>query len=38
MDKMWDHMQMSFGYFQMQKWMLQTVRVEKIDENKGSFV
>ena len=29
---------MNFDYFQIQKWMLQTVRVEKIDEKMGSFV
>ena len=31
-------MKMNFDYFQIQKWMLQTVRVEKIDEKMGSFV
>ena len=29
---------MNFDYFQIQKWILQTVRVEKIDEKMGSFV
>ena len=29
---------MNFDYFQIQKWMLQTVRVEKVDEKMGSFV
>ena len=29
---------MNFDYFQIQKWMLQTVRVEKVDEKVGSFV
>ena len=29
---------MNFDYFQIQKWMLQTVRVEKVDEKKwGHF-
>ena len=27
--------QKNFGYFQIQKWMLQTVRAEKVDENSG---
>ena len=31
-------MKMNFDYFQIQKWMLQTVRVEKVDEKMGSFV
>ena len=26
---------MSFDYFQIQKWMLQTVRAEKVDEKNG---
>ena len=26
---------MSFDYFQMQKWMLQTARAEKVDEKSG---
>ena len=29
---------MNFEYFQIQKWMLQTVWAEKIDEKVGSFV
>ena len=29
---------MNFDCFQIQKWMLQTVRVEKVDEKMGSFV
>ena len=29
---------MNFDYFQIQKRMLQTVRVEKVDEKMGSFV
>ena len=38
MDQMGAHM--TFGYFQIQKWMLQKVRAEKLDENNGmgSFV
>ena len=32
------HIKMNFGYFQIQKWMLQTVRAEKVDEKMGSFV
>ena len=31
-------MKMNFDFFQIQKWMLQTVRAEKVDEKKGSFV
>ena len=27
-----DHMKMHFDYFQIQKWMLQIVRAEKVDE------
>ena len=38
MDQTVDHMKMNFEYFQIQKWMLQTVRVEKKDEQMGSFV
>ena len=30
-----DHMKMNFDYFQIQKWMLQTVRAEKVDEKNG---
>ena len=26
---------MNFEYFQIQKWILQTVRVEKVDEQNG---
>ena len=29
---------MSFGYFQIQKLMLQTVRAEKVDKSMGFFV
>ena len=32
MDQKGDHMKMNFGYFQIQKWMLQAIRAEKIDE------
>ena len=28
-------MKMNFEYFQIQKWMLQTVRAEKVDEKNG---
>ena len=31
-------MKMNFDYFQTSKWMLQTVKVEKVDEKMGSFV
>ena len=30
-------MKMNFDYFQIQKGMLQTVNVEKVDEKMGSF-
>ena len=30
-----DHMKMNFDYFQTQKWMLQTVRTEKVDAKNG---
>ena len=29
---------MNFDYYQIQKWMLETVRAEKLDEKTGSFV
>ena len=29
---------MNFEYFQMKKWMLQTIRAEKVDEKVESFV
>ena len=35
MDQREDHMKMNFDYFQIQKWMLQTVRAEKVDEKNG---
>ena len=31
MDQRGGHMNMNFDYFQIQKWMLQTVRAEKVD-------
>ena len=31
-------MKMNFEHFQMQKWILQTVRSQKVDEKYGSFV
>ena len=33
-----DHMNMKFEYFQIQNWMLKTVRTEKVDEKMESFV
>ena len=30
-----DQFKINFDYFQIQKWMLQTVRVEKVDEKKN---
>ena len=35
MDKRGEHIKMNFDYFQIQKWVLQTVRAEKVDETKG---
>ena len=35
MDQRADHMKMTFEYFQIQKWILQTVRPEKVDEKNG---
>ena len=35
MDKRGEHMEMNFDYFQIQKWMLQTVGAEKVDEKNG---
>ena len=35
MDQRGEHMKMNFDYFQIPKWMLQTVRVEKVDEKNG---
>ena len=35
MDQRWDHMKTNFEYFQIQNWMLQTVRPEKVlEENR----
>ena len=33
-----NHSKTNFDYFQMQKWRLQTVRAEKVDEKMKSFV
>ena len=35
MDQNRDHMKINFEYFQIQKWILQTVRSEKVDEKNG---
>ena len=35
MNQMGNHMKMNFVYFQIQKWMLQTVRAGKVDEKNG---
>ena len=35
MDQTEDHIKMNFDYFQIKKWMLQTVRAEKVDEKNG---
>ena len=35
MDQRGDHIKINFDYFQIQKWMLQTVRAEKVDEKNG---
>ena len=32
-----DHMKMNFEYFQIQKWILQRVRSEKVDEKNGAI-
>ena len=37
MDQGGNHMKINFEYCQILKWMLQTVRAEKVDEKKGSF-
>ena len=31
-------MKMNFQYFQIQKWISETARLEKVDEKMGSFV
>ena len=38
MDQRGDHMKVNCDYFQIQKWMLQTVRAENDDEKIGTFV
>ena len=35
LDQKGDHMKMNFEFFQIQKWILQTVRSEKVDEKNG---
>ena len=35
MDQRGDHMKTNIEYFQIQKWMLQTARAEKVDEKMG---
>ena len=35
---MGSHMKMGFDYFQIQKWMLQTVIAEKVDEKAVIFL
>ena len=35
MDQRGDHIKMNFEYFQIQKWILQNVRSEKLDEKNG---
>ena len=35
MDQRGDHIKMNFDNFQIQKWMLQTVWAEKVDEKNG---
>ena len=35
MDQRGDHIKTNFDYFQVKKWMLQTVSVEKVDEKIG---
>ena len=35
MDQRGDHMKMNFEYFQIQNWILETVRSEKVDEKNG---
>ena len=37
MDERGDHMNMNFEYFQIQKWILETVIAEKVDE-KNLFI
>ena len=33
--QMGDHMKMNFEYFQIQKWIIETVRLKKADEKNG---
>ena len=35
MDERGDHMKMNFDWFQIQKWILQTAKTEKVDEKDG---
>ena len=35
MDQRGDHIKTNFGYFQIQKWILETVRTEKAVEKNG---
>ena len=35
MDQSGAHIKIKFDYFQIKKWMLQTVRAEKVDEKIG---
>ena len=35
MDQKGEQSKINFDYFQIQKWMLQTVRAEKLDEKNG---
>ena len=37
MDQRGEHMKMIFDYFEIQKWMLQTFRVETVDEQNGAI-
>ena len=37
MDQMGDHMKTSFEHFQIQKWMLQAITAEKVDEKNGAI-
>ena len=38
MDQRVNYMKKNLEYFQIQKWILQTVSSEKVDEKMGSFV
>ena len=35
MDQRGDHMKMNVDYFQIQKWMSETIRAKKVDEKNG---